>query len=169
MFSIKYCRQLVADYYKNCTFLYSNSSGIQRAVRRNYKMYLVKIFIKFHRHCFHRFPRTSSCSGCGRDRDICWLLTWRGRWYYCAIRQSNILPAWRHPLQLVHKIIFRDWFWEGIYADIPPSLRPCARHPTYRRHIRHPAPLKSLTFWRYTNQIIIIIIISLPHDWLSRV
>jgi len=31
-----------------------------------------------------------------------------------------ILAAWRHRLQLVHKIISRDWFWEGIYTDIPP-------------------------------------------------
>jgi len=36
------------------------------------------------------------------------------------ILQSYILAAWRHRLQLVHKIIFRDWFWEGIYTDIPP-------------------------------------------------
>ena len=34
--------------------------------------------------------------------------------------QSYILAVWRHRLQLVHKIIFRDWFWEGIYTDIPP-------------------------------------------------
>jgi len=34
-----------------------------------------------------------------------------------------ILAAWRHRLQLVHKIISRDWFWEGIYTDIPPPRR----------------------------------------------
>jgi len=33
------------------------------------------------------------------------------------------IAAWRHRLQLVHKIILRDWFWEGMYTDIPPSLR----------------------------------------------
>jgi len=40
--------------------------------------------------------------------------------FYCTILQSYILAAWRHWLQLVHKKIFRDWFWEGIYIDIPP-------------------------------------------------
>jgi len=37
---------------------------------------------------------------------------------------SPILAAWRHRLQLVHKIIFRDWFWEGVYTDIPPVATP---------------------------------------------
>jgi len=54
MFSVKYSRQLIADC---CTVLYSNSSWIQWAVRRNYKMCFVKIFRKFQRHCFHRFSR----------------------------------------------------------------------------------------------------------------
>jgi len=33
----------------------------------------------------------------------------------------------------MHKIIFRDWFWEGIYTDIPPSLRPWLLHQ-FNRH-----------------------------------
>ena len=40
--------------------------------------------------------------------------------FYCIILQSYILAAWRHRLQFVHKIISRDWFWEGMYTDIPP-------------------------------------------------
>jgi len=32
-----------------------------------------------------------------------------------------------------------------------------------------PAPLKSLTFWRYTNQIIIIIIIIIIKRWRSQI
>ena len=42
------------------------------------------------------------------------------------ILQSYILAAWRHRPQLVHKINFRDWFWEGIYTDIPPVATPLA-------------------------------------------
>ena len=55
--SVKYSRQLVADCYNNYTFLYSNSSWIQWVVRRNYKVYFVKTFRQFQRHCFRRFPR----------------------------------------------------------------------------------------------------------------
>jgi len=44
--------------------------------------------------------------------------------FYCTILQSYILAAWRHRLQLMDKIIFRDWFWEGIYTDIPPVATP---------------------------------------------
>ena len=49
---------------------------------------------------------------------------WVGIIFYCTILQSYVLAAWRHRLQLVHKIIFRDWFWEGIYTDIPPVATP---------------------------------------------
>ena len=52
--------------------------------------------------------------------------------FYCTILQSNILAAWRHWLQLVHKIIFRDWFWKGICIPIYPRRyargRPIARY-----------------------------------------
>jgi len=44
--------------------------------------------------------------------------------FYCTILQSYILAAWRHRLQLLHKIIFRDWFWESIYTNIPPITMP---------------------------------------------
>jgi len=49
---------------------------------------------------------------------------WVGIMFYCTILQSHILAAWRRRLQLVHKIIFRDWFWEGINTDIPPVATP---------------------------------------------
>jgi len=45
---------------------------------------------------------------------------WVGKNFYCTILQCCILTAWRHGLKLVHKITFSDWFWEGIYTDIPP-------------------------------------------------
>jgi len=49
---------------------------------------------------------------------------WVGIPFYCTILQSYILAAWWHRLQLVHKIIFRDWFWEGMYTDIPHIAMP---------------------------------------------
>jgi len=50
--------QFVADCYKNCIFLYSNSSWIHWGARRNnYKVRFVEIFEMFQRHCFRRFPR----------------------------------------------------------------------------------------------------------------
>jgi len=66
---------------------------------------------------------------------------WVGIIFYYTILQSYILAAWQHRLQLVHKIIFRDWFWEGIYTDIPPSLHPW----TYHRHGNTP---RGARHWR---------------------
>ena len=54
-------------------------------------------------------------------------LFWVGINFYCTILQSDIQAAWRHRLQLVHNIIFRDWFWEGIYTDKPPVATPLLR------------------------------------------
>ena len=60
----------------------------------------------------------SVCRGVARNSF------WVGIICHCTILQSYIPAAWRHRLQLVHKIIFRDWFWEGIYTDIPPVATP---------------------------------------------
>jgi len=61
--------------------------------------------------------RFALCRGVARNSF------WVGIIFYCTMLQSYILAAWRHRLQLVHKIILRDWFWEGIYIPIyPPSL-----------------------------------------------
>ena len=76
-------------------------------------------------------PRANGSCGVGfrsikpTTRGVARNSFWAGTIFYCTILQSYILAAWRRRLQLVHKIIFRDWFWEGIYTDIPPSLRPC--------------------------------------------
>jgi len=55
MFSVKYSLQLVADSFKNCTVLYSNSSSIQRAVWRNYKMYFCHDIWKVSKALFSPF------------------------------------------------------------------------------------------------------------------
>ena len=55
-----------------------------------------------------------------RYRGIARNSFWVGIIFFTARHYSRIyIAAWRHRLQLVHKIIFRDWFWEGIYTDIP--------------------------------------------------
>ena len=54
--------------------------------------------------------------------------------FYCTIIQSYILAAWRHRLQLVHKIIFRerDWFWGYIYRYTPRRYAPVYNLVTLR-------------------------------------
>jgi len=83
-------------------------------ILRNFRAlyyYIFRLQILRHRYSDHRQGRSKK-------------FILGGYIFYCTILHSYILAAWRHRLQLVHKIIFRDWLWEGIYTDIPPSLRP---------------------------------------------
>jgi len=94
---------------------------------RNWPVDLCSLTPVFVGHYSHfKTPRCVLTARCtwNANRGVARNLVWGGINFYCTILQSDILAAWRHRLQLMHNIIFRDWFWEGIYTDIPPSLRP---------------------------------------------
>jgi len=87
-------------------------------------------------------------------------------WGYKFLLHNTTVLYTSHWLQLAHKIIFRDWFWEGIYRYTPRRYAAVVMqhnlsgNPTTCTNPDSPIVLTALKLWQFK---------LLSHAWLDEI
>jgi len=63
--------------------------------------------------------------------------------WHLSAATIRISEHWKYYVEHNHIIFYVDWFWVGIYTDIPPSLRSCWFDIGYIKYL--------MWWWRWYN------------------